>query len=178
MFKSSPEEGSDSVRLMYLYSFAHAKRSIRIANAYFVPDTHVRKVLIDAIARGVEVSIIVPGKNIDTETTRKLSKSVWGDLLKAGVKIHEYQVTMFHCKYMIVDDLWGSVGSTNMDNRSFRLNDECNLNVLDPSLVKKMIETFERDKTGSKRITYELWLRRPLLEKVLEKLAALVKSQV
>ena len=91
--------------------------------------------LVAARKRGVEVDIILPGKHIDTQTVRRASRSRWGPLLEAGVKIYEYQPTMFHCKTMIVDDVWVSVGSTNFDNRSFRLNDEANLNVLDPALA-------------------------------------------
>lgn len=178
VFKSSPEEGSGSVRLMYLYSIAHANKKISIANAYFVPDTHVRKMLIDARNRGVHIEVIVPGPNIDTPLTRRASRAVWGELLKAGVKIYEYQPTMFHCKYMIVDDIWVSVGSTNLDNRSFRLNDECNLNVVDPELAEELSEIFEIDKAGSIEMTLENWLQRPLLEKLVELLAHVMRSQV
>jgi len=178
IFKSSPEEGSGSVRLMYLYSIAHANSKICIANAYFVPDTHVRKMLIDARKRGVHIEVIVPGPNIDTAVTRRASRAVWGELLEAGVRIFEYQPTMFHCKYMIVDDVWVSVGSTNLDNRSFRLNDECNLNVVDGGLAEELSEVFEIDKAGSKEITLEDWKKRPLMEKIIEFFAHLARSQV
>lgn len=178
VFKSSPEEGSGSVRLMYLYSIAHANKKISIANAYFVPDSHVRKLLIDARNRGVHIEVIVPGPNIDTAITRRASRAVWGQLLKAGIKIYEYQPTMFHCKYMIVDNVWVSVGSTNLDNRSFRLNDECNLNVVDPELAEELSEVFEIDKAGSIEITLEHWKKRPLSEKIVELAAHLLRSQV
>jgi cardiolipin synthase len=178
VFKSSPEEGSGSVRLMYLYSFAHAIKSIKIASAYFIPDTHVRRLLIEAVHRGVTVEVIVPGKKIDTLITRKASIAVWGELLEAGVKIFEYDVTMFHCKYMIVDELWVSVGSTNMDNRSFRLNDECNLNIIDSKFAKEISETFEIDKSNSKEKLYEEWASRSLMEKLTEFLSLKFRSQL
>jgi cardiolipin synthase len=178
VFKSSPEEGSGSVRLMYLYSIAHAKKKILIANAYFVPDSHVRKLLVEARYRGVEIEVIVPGPKIDAAITRRASRAVWGELLTAGIKIFEYQPTMFHCKYMIVDDVWVSVGSTNLDNRSFRLNDECNLNIIDANVAKQLTQTFNDDKSHSKEITYSMWEQRPLQEKLIEKLAHLLKSQV
>lgn len=178
VFKSSPEEGSGSVRLMYLYSIAHAQKSIRIASAYFVPDIHVRKLLIDAAKRGVSIEVIVPGRKIDTPLTRRASRAIWGDMLKGGIKIHEYEVTMFHCKYMIVDELWVSVGSTNMDNRSFRLNDECNLNAIDSKWAQHMVEVFAMDKSKAKAITWEMWHKRPLLEKLIEQAARLMRSQV
>lgn len=178
VFKSSPEEGSGSVRLMYLYSIAHAKKSIQIANSYFVPDTHVRKLLVEAAERGVKIEVIVPGKKTDTAITRRASRAVWGELLLAGIEISEYEVTMFHCKYMIVDDLWVSVGSTNLDNRSFRLNDECNLNALDSEWALQMKEIFIQDKAHSSNLTWQKWNNRPKLEKLIDQFASLFRSQL
>lgn len=178
VFKSSPEEGSGSVRLMYLYSIAHAKESILISNAYFVPDTHVRSQLIKAVERGVRVEVILPNKYIDTQLTRHASRAQWGELLKAGIKIFEFQPTMFHCKYMIVDRLWVSVGSTNLDNRSFRLNDECNLNVIDGSWAASMTDVFERDRSRAKEVTFQEWMNRPAREKITDWIASKFKSQV
>jgi cardiolipin synthase len=99
-------------------------------------------------------------------------------LLEAGVAIYEYQPTMFHCKVMVIDDRWTSVGSTNFDNRSFRLNDEANLNVLDREFAAKQAEVFERDKERCRRITIDQWRRRPMREKAVERLAGLLRSQV
>jgi cardiolipin synthase len=109
---------------------------------------------------------------------RKASRSRWGDLLRAGVAIHEYQPTMFHCKVMIVDDRWVSVGSTNFDNRSFRLNDETNLNVYDREFAATQIAAFEEDKARSRRITLEEWESRPWTEKLVEHAAGLFRSQL
>lgn len=178
VFKSSPEEGSSSVRLMYLYAIVHAKKSIKIANAYFVPDSHIRKLLIEAAARGVKIEVIVPGDKIDTEITRKASMITWGNMLLAGIEILQYQPTMYHCKYMIVDDMWVSVGSTNMDNRSFRLNDESNLNIIDKTWAKDMVETFERDKKLSHRMTFKEWEDRPYFSMVIESFSFLMRSQI
>lgn len=178
VFKSSPEEGSSSVRLMYLYSIAHAKKSIQIANAYFVPDGHVRKLLIDATKRGVKVEVIVPGEKIDTPITRQASMATWGEMLSVGVNIYQYQKTMFHCKYMIVDDVWVSVGSTNMDNRSFRLNDEANLNIIDRKWATQMVDVFNEDKKFSEKMTFDQWATRPLINKILESFSFLLSPQV
>ena len=178
VFMSSPSEGSESVRLMYLMSIACARRSVRIANAYFVPDDLSVKTIVDAAKRGVKVEIIVPGKHIDTHVVRRAGRSRWGPLLEAGVEIYEYEPTMFHCKVMIVDDRWTTVGSTNFDNRSFRLNDEANLNVLDPDFARGQSEVFERDKARSRRITFEQWKNRPWTEKLKERLAALLRAQL
>ena len=178
VFKSSPREGSGSVRLMYLLSIAASRRRILIANSYFVPDDHCLDALIAAHKRGVNVEIIVPGRHIDTGITRRASRSLWGELLKAGVRIYEFQPTMYHCKVMVVDDSWISVGSTNFDNRSFRLNDEANLNALDHKLAAHQTEVFEADKARSKEVTYEQWRRRPFREKAVEKLASLIRAQL
>jgi cardiolipin synthase len=178
VFKSSPREGSESVRLMYLLSIASARRRLLIANSYFVPDDLSVEAFVDARRRGVDVEIIVPGTKIDSEMTRKASRSRWGDLLSAGVEIYEYQPTMYHCKVMVVDDLWVSVGSTNFDNRSFRLNDEANLNVFDADFARRQSEVFENDKARSHRVTLEEWKHRPLSEKVVERLAGLLRSQL
>ncbi len=178
VFQSSPGSGAESVRLMYLLSIAAARRSILIANAYFVPDDLAVASLVAARRRGVRVEVITPGGKIDTELVRKASKSRWGPLLEADVEIYEYQPTMYHCKVMIVDDVWVSVGSTNFDNRSFRLNDEANLNVLSRAFAEHQSRVFEADKQRSRRITLESWRRRPLAEKLAEQVAALVRSQL
>ncbi len=178
VFKSSPSGGGDSMLLMYLLAITAAERSIDLSAAYFVPDALTRKSLRDALERGVRVRIIVPGKHIDTEVVRKASRASWGELLSAGAEIHEYQPTMFHCKTLVVDGLLVSVGSTNFDNRSFRLNDEANLNVYDPAFAEAVTRVFEADLKRSRRITYEAWLQRPVREKLLEKAAALLSRQL
>ncbi|OPZ09356.1 MAG: Major cardiolipin synthase ClsA [candidate division BRC1 bacterium ADurb.BinA292] len=178
VFKSSPNEGSSSVRLMYLFSLAAARRHVRIANSYFVPDEHAQQELVRARERGVAVDIILPGGTIDYEAVRRASRANWGPLLEAGVRIWEYQPTMYHCKVMIVDDCWVSVGSTNLDNRSFRLNDEANLNIHDREFAARQVEIFERDRERSREVSLEEWRRRPLREKALEHFLNLFRSQL
>lgn len=178
VFKSSPREGGDSARLMFLLSLAAARKRILIANSYFVPDNRTTEELIAATKRGAQVEIIVPGPIIDTQLTRRVSRSQWGPLLEAGVAIYEYQPTMYHCKIMVIDDRWVSVGSANFDNRSFRLNDEANLNVLDQNFAEEQAQVFEHDKQASRRVTFEEWRNRPWREKFIENLAGLLRSQV
>jgi len=178
VFKSSPREGSGSVRLMFLISIAAARQHIRIANSYFVPDDQSVAALADAQRRGVRVEVIVPGPLTDMAITRRASRSRWGKLLQAGVEIFEYQPTMYHCKVMIIDRLWVSVGSSNFDNRSFRLNDEANLNALDPDFAAEQIRVFELDKRQSKQITYAAWKNRPWHVKGVEFLAGLLRGQL
>ena len=178
VFKSSSNEGSESVRLMYLLSIAAARKTVFIANAYFVPDDLSVETLVRALERGVKVRIILPGTRIDSEPVRRASRARWGDLLEAGAEIHEYQPTMYHCKVMIVDDVWVSVGSTNFDSRSFRLNDEANLNIYDHAFAQRQIEIFEDDLKKSRQITYAEWKNRPWSEKLLEHTIALLRSQM
>ena len=178
MFRSSAREGSESTRLMYLFSIAAARTRITLANSYFVPDSLATKEMLDVRKRGVELEIIVPGVHTDEPAVRAASRSRWGPLLKAGVRIYEYQHTMFHTKVMVIDDQWVSVGSTNFDNRSFRLNDEANLNIFDEGLAKNQNEQFEIDKQSSREITYEEWRHRPISERIKENIAERFRSQL
>ena len=178
MFSSSPSGGSESMHLMYLLSIAAATTSIDLASAYFVPDDLTVEALVAAMQRGVRVRIITPGPIIDSQTVRGASRAAWGPLLAAGAEISEYQPTMFHCKVFTVDGLLVSVGSTNFDNRSFRLNDEANLNIYDEAFASMQKIQFEQDLKRSKRITLEEWRERPLSEKALEHLASLLSAQL
>ena len=178
MFSSSPEGGSESMQLMYLLAITAAAHSIHLSSAYFVPDDLSLKALVAAAKRGVRVQIITPGEHMDAETVRKASRARWGDLLEAGVEIFEYQPTMYHCKVMIVDGLWLSVGSTNFDSRSFSLNDEANLNIFDTAFAGRQVAVFQQDLEHSKPITLEAWRHRPLREKLLEHSAALLRLQL
>jgi cardiolipin synthase len=145
MFSSSPQGGSESMQLMYLLAITAAAKSIHLSSAYFVPDDLALKALVAAAKRGVRIQIITPGKHMDAETVRRASRARWGDLLAAGIEIFEYQPTMYHCKVMIVDALWVSVGSTNFDSRSFSLNDEANLNISDRPFAERQVAIFQQD---------------------------------
>jgi len=178
MFSSSPTGGSESMQLMYLMAITSAKESIHLSASYFVPDELALDALVAAAKRGVKVQIITPGTHIDTEIVRSASRARWGELLRAGVTIAEYQPTMFHVKSLIVDALLVSVGSTNFDNRSFRLNDEANLNVLDSAFAKSQIGTFDKDMTLAKVITLQDWENRPWWQKKLDQLASMIGAQL
>ncbi|MEP6823849.1 MAG: phospholipase D-like domain-containing protein [Ramlibacter sp.] len=168
MFASSPNGGSESMLMMYLVAITAATRSIDLSSAYFVPDEITRQALVTAVRRGVRIRIITPGENMDAETVRRASRGLWGELLQAGVEMYEYQPTMYHVKAMVVDGLMTSVGSTNFDVRSFRLNDEANLNIYDAGFAARQTQVFEADLKQAKRITYEAWKARPFMEKVHE----------
>jgi cardiolipin synthase len=178
VFTSSPTGGGDSMQLMYLLSITAAEHKIDLAAAYFVPDSLTRRALLAALARGVKVRIIVPGKHLDSVVVKKASRADWGELLQAGAELYEFQPAMFHCKAMIVDEQLVSVGSTNFDNRSFRLNDEANLNIYDKGFAAAVERVFEQDIARSRPVTYEGWLHRPWHERALEKLSSLLSSQL
>ncbi len=178
MFSSSPASGSESMQLMYHLAITAAEHSIDLSAAYFVPDALTRKLLADALKRGVRLRIIMPGEHTDTETVKAASRATWGPLLQAGAQIYTYQPTMYHCKVMIVDQRMVSVGSTNFDNRSFRLNDEANLNVYDPAFAVRQTAVFEDDLQRSRAVTYEDWLNRPWKERLAERLASVLHSQL
>ncbi|WP_250516874.1 cardiolipin synthase [Caballeronia sp. INDeC2] len=178
MFSSSPSGGSDDMQLMYLMAITAATRSIHLSSAYFVPDKLTINAIVEAAKRGVRVRIITPGKRIDTHTVREASRACWGDLLAAGVEMYEYQPTMFHCKLIVVDEYLVSVGSTNFDSRSFKLNDEANLNIYDRDFARQQTAVFDDDVAHAKRITLDDWRRRPLAEKLLDRVVALLDSQL
>ena len=178
MFFSSPSSGSENMALMYHLALTAAEKTVDLSMAYFVPDDLSQQILIDALRRGVRVRLITPGPITDTETVRAASRQTWGPLLAAGAEIYEYQPTMYHCKVMVVDNLMVSVGSTNFDSRSFRLNDEANLNIYDSAMAARQTAVFEDDLKRSRRVTFEEWANRPLSEKAKDLLASVLRSQL
>lgn len=175
---SAPGTGGESARAMYLMAIAAARETLYIGSAYFVPDDLLVEALQAADERGVDVQILVPGEEIDTQLTRRASRAKWGPLLRSNVEIYEYKPTLYHTKVMVVDGYLSMVGSTNFDARSFRLNDEINLNVLDEDFAQTQIEAFRKDLEQTDTITYEQWKNRPLSEKLMEPFALMVSSQL
>ncbi|MEP7176613.1 MAG: phospholipase D-like domain-containing protein [Gemmatimonadales bacterium] len=178
VFWSSPAGGNGDLRLMFLLAIAAASSKILIANSYFVPDETTVAMLVEARRRGVDVEIIVPGEILDAQLVRRASRAMWGPMLEAGVRIYEYVPTMYHTKVMVVDDLWVSVGSTNLDDRSFRLNQEANLNIHDRTFGAAQARVFAADRGNSRRITLEEWRRRPMWERVQEWFAGVLSKQL
>ncbi|MEY2407917.1 MAG: cardiolipin synthase, partial [Verrucomicrobiota bacterium] len=168
VFKSSPREGTEDIRLMYLLCIAAARKNIRLSASYYVPDNLTTQEFIEAAERGVNVEIIVPGAKTDSSIVKHASRGGWGPLLKAGVRIYEYQPTMYHHKMMVLDDSFVSVGSANFGNRSFRLNDEANLNVFSREFAEQQARVFDEDKSMSHEITYIEWKRRGWWKRFME----------
>ena len=154
------------MHMTLMTAIASAEGHIRITTPYFVPDDVAISQLVQARARGVEVDIIVPGDHMSKEAVRRASRHFWGDLLKAGVRIFEYEPTFMHAKLLIVDDAFVSIGSTNFDERSFRLNDEANLNVFDTGFAAEKIAIFTDDLVRSRQVSLAEWQSRPALQRI------------
>ena len=166
VYSSSPGEGVTEAWLANSLALRSAQRNLRLNPAYFVPDSEMEAALVAAVARGVKVEVILPGRHIDETAVRLASRARWGRLLENGVEIFEFKPTMIHRKGVIVDDFWLMTGSANFDNRSFRINDEVNVNIVDPEVVAESVRLFEADKERCERITLDGWRRRPWREKL------------
>src|SRR5882724_13474470 len=153
--------------MLFLLSITSAQKSILITNSYFIPDDTMIQALLNATARGVRVTVLVPGK-IDHEITYRASRSNYGRMLLGGIQIFEYMAALMHAKTMVVDSVWATVGSTNFDNRSFALNEELNLALYDKSVAQGLEERFADDLKHSRKITYEEWDARGIKEKLFE----------
>jgi cardiolipin synthase len=130
------------------------------------------------VRRGVDVRVIVPGEYIDVPLVRHAGRWQYEGMLRRGIRIFEYQPTMMHAKTMVVDGIWTTIGSSNFDDRSFRLNDEVNVNVYDEGIAAEMKQIFFEDLARSEEITHRRWHRRPRFDRVKEKLAAWFKPQI
>jgi cardiolipin synthase len=176
---SAPTTGqSTKARVLFQTLLASATKSIYITTPYYLPDASARTELIRAVKeRNVDVKIVVPGLKIDHSMTRSASRRLYGDVLQAGAKIYEYSPSMLHAKILIIDGAWSVVGSTNFDSRSFAINDEVNLAVLDPVLAARLTQDFENDVKNSREITFEQWKRRPQIERANEWVWSILERQ-
>jgi len=178
VLKSSPSEGSSAVKLMFVVSIVSAKKSIYISTAYFVPDRDTIRAMEGAVRRGVDVRVIVPGEYTDVPLVRHAGRLIYGQLLKRGIRIFEYQPTMMHAKTMVVDGLWTAIGSSNFDDRSFRLNDEVSVNIYDAGLSAQMEQMFFADLARSEEVSPGRWLHRSRLDRLKERVAGWFKEQL
>ena len=178
VLSSSSRSASSPTKLLYAVAIAAATERILLANSYFVPDRDAVQLFADAARRGVDIRILVPGKINDVPMTKAAGKSGFGGLLKAGIKIYEYQPTMLHTKTMVVDGLFATIGSTNFDNRSFRLNEELNLTVYDADFARRLEQSFWQDLKQSRPYTLRDFLERPIKDQILEWAIAPFRSQL
>lgn len=175
--RSSPAGGSVAMYTMFLLAIASARRSIYITNPYFVPDDKMLSTLLQARQRGVRVVLLLPGAT-DHNLVRQASRSELGRLLQAGIKVYEYRAALLHAKTMVIDSIWATVGSTNLDRRSFELNEELNLVVYNPDIARRLEGVFEADLRGSREVTYEAWKNRGIVSRFLEALSLPFRDQM
>jgi cardiolipin synthase len=174
---SIPGAHLNPARLSFLVATSAARKSIDVTNAYFVPDHPTREALREASQRGVRVRLILSSRNTDFKPIRYAGRGYYKELLEAGVEIYEYKPARLHAKTVIVDGTWASIGSANLDRRSFAFNYESNLNIFDPGFASQMETVFERDLALSTPVTLEEWRKRPLAERIFEAIYGLFRWQ-
>lgn len=173
LLQSGPGVGTRPAERYLALSLAAARRTIYVANSYFVPPEFVRTLLVRAARRRVDVRILVPGPRTDIPTARRAGRGIYEELLEAGVRIWEYQPTMMHAKTLVVDGVWVNVGSMNLDNRSLRLNEESALLVQDERVGAAMDSLFLADLRMADEILLATHRRRPAPARFLEWLSGL-----
>ena len=173
--KSSPAAGSFAMYTTFLLAVNSARRSIHITNPYFVIDEPMRDALLNARRRNVRVMVLVPGA-IDHNIVRQASRRQFGKLLRAGIEIYEYVPALLHSKTMVIDGVWATIGSTNLDNRSFAANDELNVIVYNRDVAQRLERVFVDDLAQSRRVTLEDWKNRGITAKLLETLALPIRD--
>jgi cardiolipin synthase len=159
----------------FLLALNSARRSIHITNPYFVLDDTMHAALTAAARRGVRVQVLVPGA-IDHNIVRQASRRQFGEMLRAGIEIYEYTPALLHSKTMVIDGVWATIGSTNLDNRSFAVNDELNLILYNRTVAQRMERIFLDDVQLSRQVTYERWKKRGIGAKLLETLALPIRD--
>lgn len=175
--KSSPSDRFTLARVTFQSLIEAAEKDIRINTPYFLPDRSLRRALARTARRGVAIQIILPGRGTDQKWVRLASRRMYGRLLKAGVRIFEYQPAMMHAKILLVDESWALVGTTNMDNRSFEHNDEVNLAMRDGDVLTRLGQDFAADLAVSEEITLARWKSRPLWERALNPIVWILERQ-
>jgi cardiolipin synthase A/B len=169
--------GDDTVspiRVAYGYAMEEAAQRIWITQSYFAPDADFLKTMSDAARRGIDVRIIVTGET-DAPMLLHISRSCYGELLKAGVRVYESEDVMLHAKTAVIDGIWSTVGSSNLDYRSFIHNHEVNAVVVGEKFGRTMETLFESDMKRSREITLEEWRNRPWLDRIKEQLSRLAQ---
>jgi len=173
--KASKGDASSLPKMLYFMAIEAARKSIHIQNSYFLPDAQIRRALVAAAKRGVDVRIMVPGPHIDIPPVRTASRHDFGELLLGGVRIYEYQPTMIHSKALVVDGVFASIGSINFDARSMSKNAEDCVSIYDRAFAASVEAMFEHDAHDCQEITYEAWHNRGAGKKMTETLSRMFK---
>jgi cardiolipin synthase len=176
---TSPSGSVSSVQILYYLAIKSAKREILIQNPYLLPERQAIEALAEAVKRGVDVRVMVPSTDAtDSAIVQHASHHHFGSLLKRGVKVYEYKPTLLHQKVIVVDGIWSSVGSTNWDERSFQLNDEVNVGILDAAIAAQLRNAFIHDLRSAQPRNFDEWQHRSLWHKFVDGLAYLGHAQL
>ena len=175
--RSSPAGGGGAMYTTFLLALSAARRSVLVTNPYFVLDDRMREAVLRTVRRGVRVAVLVPAV-IDHNLVRQASRSQFGELLQAGVEIYEYTPALLHAKTIVIDGVWATVGSTNLDNLSFAVNDELNLIVYDRGVAQQLERVFHDDVALARRVSYESWKSRGIGARLLEILALPIRDML
>ena len=162
---------------MFLLAMSSARHSIYITNPYFLPDDRMTRVLTEASRRGVRVVLLLPGA-IDNRIVRHASRARFGELFEANIEIYEYQAGLLHAKTMVIDGAWATIGSTNLDTRSFALNDEVNLVVYSDDVAAQLEKIFTDDLAYSRKIVPQAWRERGVVDRLLEALSLPIRREL
>jgi cardiolipin synthase A/B len=171
---SSPGIGPTAAERYVALTVSAAERTLYISNSYFIPTPPMRRLLLEAASRGVDVRLLLPDSLIDIPTARYAARGFYEELIRGGIRIFEYQPSMIHAKTVVADGFWASVGSLNLDNRSVRLNDESALLVADARVGARMDSIFQHDLTKAREITLEAHRKRPRIERLFEVLTRII----
>ncbi len=164
-----PDSCPSSVQVLHYLAISHAKKSIRIQNPYFLPDPNGAKALVHAVKRGVDVRIMTPALcATDEKMAGRSSRFQYRRLLEGGVRIFTYRTTLLHQKIICIDGVWCGIGSSNFDDRSFKINDEITVGIADPVTVAELERTFEQDAEECEELDFEQWKNRPRFDKLLD----------
>jgi cardiolipin synthase A/B len=175
--RSGPQGGSYAMYTTFLLALSSARRSIKITNPYVLFDDQMTQTLVQAARRGVQISLLVPGVT-DHPLVRHAGRRQFGSLLEAGIEIHEYTAALLHAKTMVIDGVWATVGSSNLDSRSLKLNDELNLVVYDPEFAARLERVFQDDLRYAKRMDLAAWRKRGIKGRIFELLAIPFESNL
>jgi cardiolipin synthase len=175
--KSSPSDRATASRMLFQTLVESSRKDVLIVTPYFLPDRAFRKALRRTADRGVAITVLVPGRRTDQRWVRLASRRLYGELLRHGLRLFEYGGGMLHAKALLVDGLWTVIGTTNLDNRSFEHNDEVNVAIRDEDVTARLAADFEADLAGGREVTFDMWDRRPLWEKLIGTVAWILERQ-
>ncbi len=174
---ASSAKGRRKMRKLIYDSISQSQKSIYLTTAYFTPSRRMLQILENAVLRGADVKLLLPGKS-DISAAYYAGRAFFTKLLKAGVEIYNYHGEILHAKTSVFDEMWSIIGSANLDFQSLRRNDEGNVGIIDTSFGNQMKEIFYEDLKQSEKITLDKWLKRPFIEKVKEKFFALFRRRL